>query len=495
MIDPQHKDEFESFLHKQVKDHRMYPSDQLWRNIQIELHGEGTWPALTFIAIFIITALSVCTMMVKPEERLHRNTIVYPAQKETIVSEKTKAEEREAAATTPVQYAYTDRITQQTMQLVSDIIIARTYKQNSQSPLSITKESLLAVQDKTMRGTNVASELTLSKSTIAKKPEISPAIASVNTVAEDKSTVVPLQFEATMPASRYFSTLGLMNLSNSKMLSSDNNDEMWRNYPLLSAKDSWKKTLSKFSFQFYLTPSISYRRLNDAHGKTAQSYTALPSSTSYQLDVNRVAEHSAEMGAEVGFALGYKLSNTLTAKGGFQFNVRQYGIKAYTVSVPTQSAGTDNLTGTVPNSDESNATNPYLTSSANTSDGSQPVMLNNRYYELSVPLGLDWRIMVSNNGRLSVNAAASLQPTYTFDKAPFVITTDYKNYTDGASIMNNWNLNSNVEAYITYKMGSFQWQLGPQFRYQHFSTYSNFYPIREHLLDYGIKIGFTKSLD
>ena len=58
-----YQDELEEFLQDEVKDHRMYPSDQIWRNIQNEVHGPQTWPALTFISIFIISALTVATLI------------------------------------------------------------------------------------------------------------------------------------------------------------------------------------------------------------------------------------------------------------------------------------------------------------------------------------------------------------------------------------------------------------------------------------------------
>lgn len=507
MRNPLHNDDdLESFLHKQVADHRMYPSDQLWRNIQKELHGEGRWPALTYISIFIIAALSVCTMMVKPEDRLHKNTIVYPTVKEETVSAGKASESNHSTqAAASVQYAYAERMTQQTMQKVSEAIVAHIGTQviNNQ-PMNLLKESLITVNDSRKEEQPSAVPAATKASAVAKQPEALQTAAVNSSPQESKApdALPVLRFASAKPASRYFSTIGLMKLSDLKSPSSRpssslyNSEDIWRKYPLTNASDLWRTKLSKFSFQFYITPSVSYRRLNDAHGKIAQAYTALPRTSNYQLDVNHVVEHQAQMGAEVGFALGYKLTNTLTAKGGFQFNVRQYGIKAYTIPVSQNlaDASADNITGTVTSPDEIAVNNAYLTS-ANNTDESKAVVLSNRYYELSVPIGIDWRILSASNGKLTVNTALSLQPTYTFDKEPFVITTDYKNYTEGASIMRNWNLNSNVEAYISYQMGVFRWQLGPQFRYQHFSTYSNAYPIREHLLDYGVKIGFTKSLD
>ena len=64
MRDPMYHDDFEHYLQEQVKQHRMYPSDQIWRNIQDNLHGEKRWPALTFISIFIISALTITTLVI-----------------------------------------------------------------------------------------------------------------------------------------------------------------------------------------------------------------------------------------------------------------------------------------------------------------------------------------------------------------------------------------------------------------------------------------------
>ncbi len=500
MRDPLHYNEFEDFLQKQVSNHRMYPADQIWRNIQKEIHGEGRWPALTYISIFIISALAFCTLMVKPEERLHKNTIVYPPQREETTISKTDDENsRNAAASAPVQYAYTDKITQQTMQSVSDFIIARNEKESTLQPPVLSHESLLSIQNKpandneTALGTSAA-----TNDKIVVEQESAPAATDL-AAEQDRIDEATTTYASSRSASIHFSTIGLIDPSELKKPSdatASTYNDIWRNYPLLSTKDIIRRKLSKFSFQFYVTPSLSYRSLNDAQGRRAQSFTALPRTNNYHIDINRVVEHRPGMGAETGFALGYKLTNTLTVKGGLQFNVRQYGIKAYTLPLVKPSA--DVSAGTIANSthpdEQAVADNSYLTSA---DDGivSESVVLNNRYYEIAAPIGIDWRIAAFGNGRLTFNAAVSLQPTYTFDKEPFALTTDYKNYTDGASIMRNWNLNSNLETYVSYQLGTFRWQLGPQFRFQHFSTYSNAYPIREHLLDYGLKIGFTKPLN
>ena len=62
--------EFENYLKEQADDYRMYPSDQVWRGIQQEIHGYRKWPALGVIAIFIISALLVGTVLVKPHSQI-----------------------------------------------------------------------------------------------------------------------------------------------------------------------------------------------------------------------------------------------------------------------------------------------------------------------------------------------------------------------------------------------------------------------------------------
>src|SRR6059058_2766929 len=111
MRTPLYNDELEDFLRQQADEHRMYPSDKLWRNIQLTLHGETRWPALTYISIFIIAALVTTTLLMKPEERLKKNVAVYTAVHTSgNASEEAPASPADAAQNSPVAHAYTDKI-------------------------------------------------------------------------------------------------------------------------------------------------------------------------------------------------------------------------------------------------------------------------------------------------------------------------------------------------------------------------------------------------
>ena len=60
--------------------------------------------------------------------------------------------------------------------------------------------------------------------------------------------------------------------------------------------------------------------------------------------------------------------------------------------------------------------------------------------------------------------------------------------------MRKWNVNTSFESFISYKTGDLRWQVGPQFCYQLLSSFNDRYPIREYLLEYGIRFGVSKTL-
>ncbi|MBW7952975.1 MAG: hypothetical protein H3C56_10615, partial [Chitinophagaceae bacterium] len=86
------------------------------------------------------------------------------------------------------------------------------------------------------------------------------------------------------------------------------------------------------------------------------------------------------------------------------------------------------------------------------------------------------------------------QPTLTLNKNVYLISTDYKYYTDGNSFFRKWNFNTSLEINFTYKVGSYNIFVSPQVRYQHLPTYTDKYPIKEYRLDDGLRIGFTKEI-
>ena len=241
-------------------------------------------------------------------------------------------------------------------------------------------------------------------------------------------------------------------------------------------------------WQFYFAPTVNYRTLSggDYFGSKSIVQNA-PLSLTHLGEAKDYVNHTPALGFEAGSNLSYRVTRNLTLKAGFQFSYSRYTIKAYAASPEraTIALGTT-LYGYIMDSISN-----Y--SSIRNFGGRKEETLNNEYFQLSAPVGFELRIM--GNERLQVNIAATIQPTYLLNTNSYLLTTDYASYTSEPSLFRRWNVNTGVEAFLTYKTSSgIRWQIGPEFRYQLLSTYNSSYPIHENLKGYGIKIGITKVI-
>ena len=516
--------EFEKYLKEEADDYRMYPSDHVWRNIQQEIHGYRKWPALTAIAIIVISALVVGTILVKPNNQIA--TVTKPETTNIATA-------KEPASTTSIEknniekpksvntyLAAIEKPVEETSNNLNSLttgiteITKQAFNTNS-AVAEIISEPSESLLDKAII-INIKPNYEIAKSSDIKQvlnasviPEILSKQNTTLKVTEPAETKESILSSTNKTASAFFNlnaqSFAEKNLyekndfknqylfaNNEDLQNGFNNSKnlsfVFNNHKKNNAENSPLSKLSggssKFDFQFYVTPSISYRRLVDnVNGELSKSYiTALPFAANYVVDVNHVIKHMPARGYEVGFSLGYNLSNKFAIRSGFQFNLRQYDINAFVH--PFEAATIALLTGN---------TNSFVNtvSGFRNIPGSTPIILTNRYYEISMPIGVDWKPI---SGKISWGIAGSVQPTYTFDKEPFIITSNYKNYADGSQLLHNWNVNANIETYIGYSAGKYRWQLGPQVRYQAMPTMSKAYPIREYLIDYGVKLSLTRLL-
>jgi len=487
--------ELERYLTEQTDQHRMYPSDQVWRNIQSEIHGYKRWPALTFISIFVISSLVISTVLLKPPVQVS-SVNFNTSTKTNLVTEKSNAN-------TPVENEknYSDKLSVEkiTKQTIDKVIQSVETKQPEET-LVVTepsKENLAEISSNTSENKQKTAGEVLQRAPLADNKTASVSETS-NSSAPGTNNNAPLIFSSSLllrndiGSVSSYKDYNYYNFTYARTNDEpiNNTEDLNLNFSLSHRNNNSSSLLnfsgrsSRFDLEFYLTPSVSYRRLvDDVDGKLAQSYiTALPFTSNYLIDVNRVIQHKPAMGYEVGLSLGYNLNKKFALRPGIQFNVRQYNIDAYVHSAePATIALLDNGSSDVLNT---------ITGFRNVA-GSTPIVLKNRYYEISLPLGIDWRPV---NNKFAWGIAASIQPTYTFDKEPFIITSNFKNYADGSRLMRNWNINSSFETYFGYNTGKYRWQIGPQVRYQLLPTMNNSYPIREYLIDYGIKVGLVRSL-
>ncbi len=467
-------EDFEQLLQDEVKQHRMYPSDHIWGNIRTEIHGNQTWPALTFIALLIISGLTVSTLLLSPSTE---------------------------------QFKVTTPIASTIVKKVSNSVTSVAKKENHESyfgviePQNITQETFSNIENDQL------SESILTYNPLSGNQELTIGIEKMpinldkekaslpNSINIDNSKEIALQ-PTTIKTISVNEELEKINeeVNLLKVIPTDKKlileDEYLKNIVPNTISIPWKK-VSKIGFQFYVTPSKSYRTLSDAEVKEVIQPNAVQNASSqniplglnYSATVNDIVRHSPSTGLEVGLAALYNISSRLKLKTGLQLNVRQYHIETFktaTRDISTLSLINNNGIQTI-----------NLFSTYNNNAGYKSEQLNNQTYQVSIPVGIQWEVLKGN--RLGLNAEASVQPTYTINNSTFLLSTDYKNYTDGNSLLRKWNINTSVGINFSYKSGANLWQIGPQVRFQHLPSYNDQYPIKEHLLDYGIRLGITRQ--
>lgn len=471
-------DEFEQLLQDEVKQHRMYPSDHVWTNIRTDLHGNPSWHALTFISLLIITTLTVTTILMAPSSK-ERFPLMHAAQ--AITTKPAEVHNKVTTAATQESYfgvIEPQNITAETITQINENQLITNYQSNSS--INLTHEQTLAVPERKERiriaeKTSLNKKAELAQLSINKLEPLNLSTVSVNEDNNEISNTEKPNLLKTIPGNTEPIIL---------------EDDYLKNIVSKKSMLPWKK-LSKVGFQFYITPSKSYRTLSDAEVKQIiQPITApsagtqnVPMGLNYSANVNDIVRHSPATGLELGFAALYNITSRVKFKTGVQLNVRQYHIETFKTAISnpsTISLINNNGIQTI------NLLSPY-----NNNAGYKSEQLDNRTYQVSIPIGVQWEIIKGN--RMGLNAEASVQPTYSINNSTYLLSTDYKNYADGNSFMRKWNINTAAGINISYKSGSNLWQIGPQIRYQHLPSYTSQYPIKEHLMDYGIRLGITRQ--
>ncbi|MBN9299096.1 MAG: outer membrane beta-barrel protein [Filimonas sp.] len=474
MRNPIYNDDFENYLQQKAEQHRMYPADQVWRNIQEQLHGKKQWPALPFISICIIAALVITTLLLTPADPMLRAGNAEPQQKtavlnvpgpllETLSPTLLTQESLKRAKGYPQATQVDENLFASTTNTPEQIITTVTPSPEAEAIAPKESNNLLA------KGNTRIQTNTL----VTAQPLVlqSAATPNNNTAADTEANTLVTAENRKNDEPQVNNDIRQSTLEESKQA------ELMAAPPVVAPRKT-----SRFEYHLYVTPAASYRRLVDEKNKAPQAYFASPMAVIYNSDVNKVVKQSPALGLEAGFAIGYKINPQFTIRGGIQYNMRQYNIETYGINYEPAfivlNGRNERVLNTFPMM-------PGIKSNYVTT-------LKNKTSEISIPLGIDWKS--TPNRKFSFGATASIQPTYSLNNTSYIITTDYKNYADGSALARKWNINTSFDAYVSYQWNDgLRWQIGPQFRYQQLSSLNTGYPIREYLLDYGIKIGVTKS--
>lgn len=238
----------------------------------------------------------------------------------------------------------------------------------------------------------------------------------------------------------------------------------------------------KFSFEFYATPSIGYRI--HSNNESSETFSKMPAG---YLENTVVSNLSNSLNIEAGGNILYSINDNFRLKAGLQLNYTNYYINTF-------EAGNSSLAEAVMNDmiKSQPVLNTRNSDMSNIPQSGNQVTLNNNTYQLSVPIGADFKI--AGNSSIEWYAGASVQPTYVAGGNAYLISSESNSFVNEGSALRRFNLNGGIETFVSYKLRQgLKLNAGPQFRYQFLSTYSNKIMLNEKLYNMGLKLGITTN--
>lgn len=464
--------DFERFVKQNADQYRMFPSERVWKNVHQALHSRRRWYGIG-LALLLITTAVVTLVMLTPGSN---DEIIASASVKTTPSIEPTSLQKPADATTtsPVK----------TPQSKSPFVTAPEDLKQGFSIVNISglvdNKTIPAGTEETQRN---ETEPAFDLAPIAALNNKGGLIQTQNKFADNNrkpvsAAVIPetvihasgaLIAKADKPAG--------LNTASTKR-SDDVKDTKLPLIPERNAKSVTKLSRKKLSWQLYLTPTVSYRKLEENTAFiSAARYNSIVNGTGgalYTADVNTMVNHKPDLGFQLGLRTAYPVSKWFSITGGFQLSVSKYDIKAYDHPAEvTTIALTDR--------------NVSAVSSLRNTNGYKENWLRNFYFSASVPLGMELKL--SDGDKKYFGVAGTLQPTYVLDNRAYLISADYKNYAEVPSLTRRWNMNTSFEIFSAHTTGKLKWRVGPQVRYQTMSSFVKNYPIKEHLFDFGLKLG------
>jgi len=507
--------EFEQFIKERADQFSMYPSKRVWHSIYNNLHPSRRWPSV-FMSLFLVSSLMLIGYLHTGENRISPqiNNHVQVNKPEEIQIKQTESNNKQIVAvpkkqSQPVSWfdnAFADVITNETdfynytivksnrptyifsiaadhAKITADKIPADNNDKGILQPMYAYIKSTRIITDIAVTGKKNkpgTDKLTTSKNTGTDKltagDELKSGKPGETSSLEMNNTNIPDVIKVT-GADKPVNTLVI---SAEDKNAPATTEKAWIENFAFHNKPSANKWKGRLGYQFYVTPAVNYRKLSS---QTKGSTTAFATA-----DINNVISQKPGFGFEAGAGLTYSFAKKLLLKAGLQFNYTNYNIDADKTSHPiiTTILLNDPATGySYSAARTSTMANTYNSSAL------QPVTLHNRTYQVSLPVGLAYKLSSQQN--VDWFAGASVQPTYVFGGNAHIISSDLKSYVSDPSSISTWNLNLGFETYMNFKLGGYQLQVGPQVRYQVYSTYRKNVALIEKPYAVGLKLGLSKG--
>lgn len=480
--------DFEQFVKQNADQYRMFPSEKVWKGIDNALHTRRKWYGLGLAILLLLTGAGVTWVMISTPVDKSQTTF------SQTLGESSTTEIAKQSAPAPVRQKKATPVKNLNGPLVFN---AQTATPSNDNNNDRTISLLQPAPDNTF-GDNLATTETpvsdrLETGAALLITTITPGISSKPVQSERTRTTVvnnpvtSLYVPVTVAGKPSIPAFVTNTVGTNKPEIKETKQTAYNNpvsaLAIENVINSHKRAVEKkkVTVQFYLAPTVSYRVLseNKEFLRSAASSGSVPNFAAYN-DVKNVVTHKPDVGLEMGFAARYPLTSRLTVKAGIQLNMSRYDIRAFSHSNEVATIALD----------EGSGNSISTVTRYRNFNGFRTNWLQNLYYSASAPVGVEWKLM-GNPKKTFLGIAATIQPTYILSDRAYLLSTDYKNYAEVPSLIRRWNMNSSFETFVGYTTNRMKWQIGPQIRYQIRSSFKNQYPVKENLIDFGIKVGVT----
>jgi hypothetical protein len=459
--------EFEQYVKKNADQYRMIPSEKVWKGINNTLHTRRRWYTIGLSLLLLSTAITVTWVMTS-----------YPDKPGSLSDSRPAVEnENNTVPFDPVNPAQRSKI----VPVTGDIVELLSLKKfDTPQPILSPGEELIAAPDLAIAFAEHGTDLVVRD--VALRPlqaNQAPGQSHQSGGIEDFSAVNTQGLKFFAPGD-YFLASGPPSLESGK----SNKHLVYFPLSIESVVNSYKpiRLPKRVSWQVYVTPTISYRRLsaNKSYKNSGPFADPVIYPFTALTDVNKAVTHKPDMGLQIGFASRYPLTKNLMVRAGMQFNINRYDIKAYRNYSGEQA--TINLSG------DNNSVMAWTY--YRNYNGYKTDWLKNYYFSVSAPIGAELKLF--GNANTSFGIAGTVQPTYILRDKAYLISTDYKNYAKVPWLVRRMNVNTSFETFVNFtSRNKTRWQIGPQVRYQVLSSFHDQYPVRENLFDFGLRMGVS----
>lgn len=477
--------DFEHFVKQNADQYRMFPSEKVWKGINNTLHTRRRWYGVG-LALLLLSTAAVTGIMLSPSSSKQSLT----SSEFKNVSSKTKQVEKSQPS---ILITPSKSLNNKNISIISpDNTQKNLFTSTNVEIIEVDKKTNTSLSEEPTQTNNlkpIETEIFVFKTpTITKQQIISkPIINSIKTNPQPVSII-----NTSIIDNHHLPEANEIAANEKEAETIDNTTQESSIYPM-SIESVFNtyiklKPSKKITWQVYVTPSITYRKLDENKPFLDAARSSLPTINTTGVtpfysfaDINRLVTHKPDIGLQLGISAGYPFSKVITLKAGLQFNVSKYNIMATSHT---------NEVALVALSNPNGGRNTISTvSNLRNVGGYKSSWLHNKYISASIPLGVE--IKLSKTKKTVIGVAGSIEPTYVLGNRAYILSTDLKNYAEIPSLTRKWNINSGFEIFAGYNTGKIDWRIGPQVRYQIFSSFNNSYPIKENLFDFGVKIGVT----